>query len=68
VTDDELRALLDQAKAAFDALSPEEQTEHRIKQYASFAYGNCKLSGVDITLEEAERIVRAGWGTEWGKQ
>lgn len=52
-----LDALLAQANAAFDALSPEEQQAHRRAQRISWVWGELRLSGYDVTEEEVARSV-----------
>lgn len=51
-----LNALLERANAAFAALSPEEQQAHRREQAISFAYGQVKLSGAEITMADVEAV------------
>ncbi len=52
--DPKLDALLAQANAKFDALSPEEKIAYRREQAISFAYGNVSLSNPDVTREMVE--------------
>jgi hypothetical protein len=49
--DPQFDALLKEANAAFDKLSPDEKAAHRREQYISFVYGQLKLSGRNVTKE-----------------
>lgn len=49
MNDEEIMGLIAKAEAAFGALSPEQQAEHRRAQAISFVYGNLRLAGRDIT-------------------
>ncbi len=53
-TAEELQALVDRARAAFDALTPEQQRAHRREQAISFAWGNCAMmrEGPKLTKEQ----------------
>lgn len=55
--DQELNELLARARAAYDALTPEEKWKHCREQAISYVYGQLKASGRDITKESIERIV-----------
>lgn len=52
-----LKDLCEKAMERFNALSPEEQAEHRRQQAISFVFGNCALSNEDVTREMCEDIV-----------
>jgi hypothetical protein len=49
----ELKEMIQKAQEAFEALSEVDKREHRFHQAASFAYGNVRLSGANITKEQA---------------
>lgn len=57
-----LDALLQRARAAYDALSPEEKAAHDEEQRRSFAYGNAVIDNPNVTREmvdaAAEKIAR----------
>lgn len=55
--DPELDELLAKAKAAYDALTPEEKWKHCREQAISWVYGQLKLSGRDVTRDAVERSV-----------
>lgn len=43
--------------AAFEALTPEQQAQHRAEQRRSWVVGELMLSNPDMTRERAEQIV-----------
>jgi hypothetical protein len=53
----ELDELLKKAIAAFDALTPEQQREHRRAQRRSWVIGEMLLEHPEMSREEAERLV-----------
>lgn len=53
----DLHALVQRAVAAFEALTPEQQAEHRAVQRRSWVIGELMLSNPDMTRERAEQIV-----------
>ncbi len=53
----ELGELMSRAKAAFEALTPEEQAAHRREQRISWVYGEAGLRNHPITREQAAAIV-----------
>lgn len=57
LSDPELAELLAKARAAYDALTPEEKWKHCRDQAISWTYGQLKASGRDVTKESVERIV-----------
>lgn len=57
LADTEFNKLLEQAKAAYEALSPAEKWKHRREQAISFVYGQVRLSGTDISRSDVEQIV-----------
>ena len=56
-SDADLNDLLARAKAAYDALSPEEKWKHRREQAISWVYGQMQLSGTKISRDQVEAIV-----------
>jgi hypothetical protein len=52
VSDGELQEMLVAAIAKYKAMSPEEKATHDRAQAISFVYGNLKLSGIDVTVEQ----------------
>lgn len=53
----ELNALLKKAVAAFDAMTPEQQREHREKQRRSWVRGELMLAHPEMTREEADALI-----------
>ncbi len=58
----DLATLLAQAKAAFDALTPDEQIHHRHEQRISFVVGNVGLARPDLSRAEIESGARRAAG------
>lgn len=54
----DLTTLFAQAKAAFDALTADEQIHHRHEQRISFVAGNVGLSRPDLSRSEVEAGAR----------
>ena len=52
----ELDALIKDAMAKFDALSPEQKREHRLAQRKSWVIGEMLLEHPEMTREYAEKI------------
>ena len=52
----DLAELLKKAKEAFDAMTPEQQREHRRAQRKSWVIGEMLLEHPDWSREDAERI------------
>jgi hypothetical protein len=52
----ELDRLLKEANAKFDALSPEQQREHRSAQQKSWVIGETMLAHPEMTREQAEAL------------
>lgn len=57
-----LATLFAQAKAAFDALTPDEQIHHRHEQRISFVVGNVGLSRPDMSRADLEAGARRAAG------
>ncbi len=55
--DAELDKLLAKAKAAYEALTPEQKWKHCREQAVSFVYGQLKLSGRTTSRAAVERTV-----------
>lgn len=55
--DPELDELLAKARAAYDALTPEQKWKHCRDQAISWVYGQLKLSGREVTLDSVERSI-----------
>lgn len=55
--DPELAKLLEKAKAAYDAQTPEEKWKHRREQLISWTYGEMQLRGRELSRQEVEAIV-----------
>lgn len=53
----DLHAMVQRAVAAFEALTPEQQAEHRAEQRRSWVIGELMLSNPDMTRERAEAMV-----------
>ncbi len=51
----DLESLVVRAIAAFERLSDKEKRQHRRQQAISFVYGNLKLDGCDVTMEDVEK-------------
>lgn len=58
----DLAALFAQARAAFDALTPDEQMHHRREQRISFVTGNVGLSQPHLPRAEVDAAVRRAAG------
>lgn len=60
----DLDALLKKAVAAFEALTPAQQREHRLAQRKSWCVGETMLEHPEMTREEAvalyERVIEQG--------
>lgn len=52
----ELTEAIKRAVAAFDAMTPEQQAEHRRAQRKSWVIGNMMLDHPEMTRDEVERI------------
>lgn len=52
----ELEKLIKEAQAKFDALTPEQQREHRRAQRKSWVVGETMLSHPDMSREDAEKL------------
>jgi hypothetical protein len=61
MTDLEMKALVAEARARFEALTSEEQREHRRQQRISWVYGQlgCMRNGPVLTREQVAEIVDA---------
>ncbi len=55
----DLDRLIKEAVAKFDALSPEQQREHRRAQRKSWVLGEMMLEHPEMTREQAEEIYQA---------
>ncbi len=55
----DLDRLIKEAIAKFDALSPEQQREHRRAQRKSWVLGEMMLEHPEMTREQAEEIYQA---------
>lgn len=53
----DLEALAALAHAAFERLSPEDKKRHRREQAISFAVGNLRLDGIEVTEEQVARAL-----------
>lgn len=62
--DSELDILLRRARAAYDALSPEEKAAHNEEQRRDFAYGNVKLHNPNVTREMVDAAAEKMRGEE----
>lgn len=58
----DIATLFAQAKAAFDALTPDEQIHHRHEQRISFVVGNVGLSRPDMSRADLEAGARRAAG------